>query len=193
MDMEYGGKCLERLVRRRVAVILVLSLVLGMLPARGASVSRAEEGQAGTPALSNPRVSDGITTWDCIYFGNYWQSDTNGDGKADQDDEKQAIKWRVLSVDGDDAFLLADRNLDCQPYSDKDGDVTWETSTLRTWLNDTFLNNAFSASEQTAIKSTQLKTAIIRDDGTEGETDTTDQVYLLSKEVLTNDNYGFSA
>lgn len=193
MDMKYGGKCLERLVRRRVAVILVLSLVLGMLPARGASVSRAEEGEAGTPALSNPRVSDDVTTWDCIYFGNYWQSDTNGDGKADQDDEKEPIKWRVLSVDGDDAFLLADRNLDCQPYSDKDGDVTWETSTLRTWLNDTFLNNAFSASEQTAIKSTQLKTAIILDDGTEGENDTTDQVYLLSKEEVTNENYGFSA
>lgn len=193
MDMKYGGKCLERLVRRRVAVILVLSLVLGMLPARGASVSRAEEGEAGIPALSNPRVSDDVTTWDCIYFGNYWQSDTNGDGKADQDDEKEPIKWRVLSVDGDDAFLLADRNLDCQPYSDKDGDVTWETSTLRTWLNDTFLNNAFSASEQTAIKSTQLKTAIILDDGTEGENDTTDQVYLLSKEEVTNENYGFSA
>ena len=193
MDMKYGGKCLERLVRRRVAVILVLSLVLGMLPARGASVSRAEEGEAGTPALSNPRVSDDVTTWDCIYFGNYWQSDTNGDGKADQDDEKEPIKWRVLSVDGDDAFLLADRNLDCQPYSDKDGDVTWETSTLRTWLNDTFLNNAFSASEQAAIKSTQLKTAIILDDGTEGENDTTDQVYLLSKEEVTNENYGFSA
>lgn len=192
MDMEYGGKCLERLVRRRVAVILVLSLVLGMLPARGASVSRAEEGQAGTPALSNPRVSDGITTWDCIYFGNYWQSDTNGDGKADQDDEKEAIKWRVLSVDGDDAFLLADRNLDCQPYSDKDGDVTWETSTLRTWLNDTFLKNAFSASEQTAIKSTEVVNSDNLAYGTEGGNDTTDQVYLLSINEVSNASYGFS-
>lgn len=192
MDMKYGGKCLERLVRRRVAVILVLSLVLGMLPARGASVSRAEEGEAGTPALSNPRVSDDVTTWDCIYFGNYWQSDTNGDGKADQDDEKEPIKWRVLSVDGDDAFLLADRNLDCQPYSDKDGDVTWETSTLRTWLNDTFLNNAFSASEQTAIKSTEVVNSDNPYDGTEGGNDTIDQVYLLSIDELSNASYGFS-
>ncbi len=25
-------------------------------------------------------ASDGISTWDCVWFGNYWQDDTNGDG-----------------------------------------------------------------------------------------------------------------
>ena len=98
--------------------------------------------------LSNPAMNDGVTTWDCIYFGNYWQEDTNGDGKADQNDNKQPIKWRVLSVDGEDAFLLADQNLDSQPYNDEYTDVTWETCTLKNWLNGIFLNNAFSTEEQ---------------------------------------------
>lgn len=43
--------------------------------------------------VSNPTISNGVTTWDCVYFGNYWQNDTNGDGTADQQDDKEPIKW----------------------------------------------------------------------------------------------------
>ena len=77
--------------------------------------------------VSNPTISNGVTTWDCVYFGNYWQNDTNGDGTADQQDDKEPIKWRVLSVDGSDAFLMADQCLDTQPYNEENEDVTWET------------------------------------------------------------------
>ena len=77
--------------------------------------------------LENPRTdSDGVVTWDCVCFGNYWQEDTNGDGKADKSDGKQPIKikWRVLSVDGEYAFLLADKNLDAREYNDVNTEVT---------------------------------------------------------------------
>ena len=80
--------------------------------------------------LNNPIINNESTTWDCVYFGNYWQNDTNGDGKTDRNDKKQPIKWRVLSVDGDDAFLIADKNLDAQPYNKTTNNGTWETSTL---------------------------------------------------------------
>ena len=139
--------------------------------------SENEEG-----VINNPLVKATVTTWDCVYFGNYWQNDTNGDGTVDQNDEKQPIKWRVLSVDGDDAFLLADQNLDCQPYNEEDIDVTWETCTLRNWLNSSFLNNAFSAEEQSAIKNT-----IVVNDGR----DTIDKVYLLSIAEASDAAYGF--
>ena len=64
------------------------------------TVSASEEPEPGqTPELKNPIIDKtGFTTWDCIYFGNYWQEDTNGDGKANQSDAKTPIKWRVLSV-----------------------------------------------------------------------------------------------
>ena len=50
----------------------------------------------------------------------------NGDGKIDGEDERQPIKWRVLSVDEEDVFLLADRKLAYQPYHNKKGDVEWK-------------------------------------------------------------------
>ncbi len=142
--------------------------------------------------LSNPRMtSDGVTTWDCVYFGNYWQNDTNGDGKADKSDAKQPIKWRVLSVDGDDAFLLADKSLDCQRYNKEYMNVTWETCTLRQWLNSDFYENAFDSSEQNAV----LMTTVVNEDnpkyGTEGGNNTSDKVFLLSIGEASNTAYGF--
>ncbi len=189
--------------KRTLAVMLVIAMLVSMMPINGTKVAKA----AGY-SVSNPQISSGVTTWDCIYFGNYWQNDTNGDGTADKNDAKTPIKWRVLSVNGDDAFLVADKNIDVQQYNVEWVDVTWETCTMRSWLNgygassnacgtdytsDNFLDNAFTASEQSAISST----TVVNDDnpkyGTEGGNDTTDKVYLLSIDEAMNTAYGFSA
>ena len=159
--------------------------------------------------LNNPTYINGVTTWDCVYFGNYLQYDTNGDEKVDENDEKQPIMWRVLSVDGDDAFLLADQCLDKKCYNDpiydedeeiiNNEDVTWATCSLRTWLNDSFLKKAFSEQEQKAI----IRTTVVNEDNMEyyepeeecydigkGGNDTNDLVYLLSISEARNEKYG---
>ena len=41
--------------------------------------------------------------------------------------------------------------LDYKPYNTANYGVTWETCTLRTWLNQDFLNAAFSSTEQAMI------------------------------------------
>ena len=141
--------------------------------------------------INNPVVKADVTTWDCITFGNYWQEDTNGDGKVDQTDEKQPIKWRVLSVDGDDAFLMADDTLDYQEYN-KSGedvnlqDITWENCSLRKWLNEDFMNAAFSEGEQESIIETKVQNGT-----SDNENETLDKVYLLSKEEVSNPLLGF--
>ncbi len=211
--------------RKRAALLLTGALLAGFLPTGTGAKSRAAEqptlqnprilkttqeaapGSAGKKELKNPTTENGITTWDCIWFGNYWQEDTNGDGKADKKDDKTPIKWRVLSVEGDDVFLLADKNLDCQKYNDTETDVTWETCTMRSWLNgygaemnkegkdycdNNFLNNAFSADEQSAIKTTNVVNNDNPEYGIEGGNDTSDRVYLLSIEEVTNPEYGFT-
>ena len=166
----------KRLLAGLLALVMVLSLceiTLGQSTPAKAAVS-----------LQNPTTDgNGVTTWDCIYFGNYYQSNSS---------TKEPIKWRVLSVNGNDAFLLADQNLDAKPYNEKYTDVTWATCTLRTWLNDTFLNTAFTSAEQAAIKNT----TVVNDDnpyhGTEGGENTTDKVYLLSIAEASNTAYGFN-
>ena len=175
----------KRLLAKLLALVMVLSLceiTLGQSKPVKAAVT-----------LQNPTTdANGVTTWDCIYFGNYWQNDTNGDGKADQNDQKEPIKWRVLSVNGNDAFLLADQNLDSKLYNEIYTNVTWATCTLRTWLNDTFLNTTFTSAEQAAIKDTTVVNSDNPQYGTGGGKNTTDQVYLLSIAEASSVAYGFN-
>lgn len=123
----------------------------------------------------------------------------------------EPIKWRVLSVEGNDAFLLADVALDDQKYNLNRKSITWETSSIRSWLNGygasanepqtdysykNFLNAAFSPEEKNAIKTTN----VINDNnisyGTAGGNTTSDKVFLLSEsEVYHTDTaakYGFT-
>ena len=166
----------KRLLAGLLALVMVLSLceiTLGQSTPAKAAVS-----------LQNPTTDgNGVTTWDCIYFGNYYQSNSS---------TKEPIKWRVLSVNGNDAFLLADQTLDAKPYNEECENVTWATCTLRTWLNNTFLNTAFTSAEQAAIKNT----TVVNDDnpkyGTEGGENTTDKVYILSIAEASNTAYGFN-
>ncbi len=166
--------------KKLLALMLVAALVLG--GGNGGVIQAAEDYEVKDP-VNTMADGTGITTWDCVYFGNYIQKDTNGDGKVTDEDEKQPIKWRVLSVEEDGtALLLADKLLDIQPF-DKNAKNDWEACTLRTWLNSTFLNAAFTEAEQEAIAETELET--------ESAATVTDNIYLLSLEEVSNPEYGF--
>ncbi len=101
----------------------------------------------------------------------------------------EPIKWRVLKVDGEQALLLSDQALDTVRYNEQsDKNVTWETSTVRSWLNNEFLNKAFSQEEQSSIADTNLVNNV---DGTGGGRDTTDKIFLLSYEDAYDSSAGF--
>ena len=96
-----------------------------------------------TERALNPSVRVGIkeqdkkTSYNVVKFGKYDMSiGTSGD-----------IEWLV--VDGNDtAYLLVSRYiLDCKNYNDSDKEVIWNSSTLNQWLNNYFLNRAFSSDE----------------------------------------------
>lgn len=176
-------------MKKACAKILIMALVLQSVYLT-VNVSN-ESVKAATLNLHNPTMINGVSTWDCVYFGTYWQNDTNGDGVADQNDAKEPIKWRVLQVDGDDVFLMSDKNLDCQKYNNNEVDVTWETCTLRTWLYSNFYRKAFSTEEQNVIKVTTVENDKNEVYGTSGGKATEDKVYIPSIKEVTNTKYGF--
>lgn len=163
--------------KKLMALILCAIMMITMLPP-GAKVSQA------ATSVSNPRTANGVSTWDCIYFGNYYQSNSS---------TKEPIKWRVLSVEENEAFVMADMALDCQPYNETDEDVTWETCTLRQWLNNTFLNTAFDAEEQSAIKTTTVVNENNIYNNNQGGNPTMDKIFLLSQNEMKNPQYGFNS
>lgn len=110
-----------------------------------------------------------------VTFGRYPQT------KAGKD--KTPIEWLVLARDGSKALLISRYGLDAQPYNTTNSEVTWETCTLRTWLNSTFYNKAFSSAEQAAILTTNVdnsKKQCYSGYSTDGGNNTQDKVFLLS-------------
>lgn len=172
--------------KKIVAMITILSLLLGLLPTVNAQKVEAE---SSNTKVGRPKTTGKEVIYDCIYFGNYPQSDTLGN-------TSDPIKWRVLYVDRNDAYLLADKILDIRPYDTaSEGEVTWENSEIRAWLNSTFMDKAFSAEEQEAILVTNLENehkyvGWNNYEYTSGGNDTQDKVFLW--DTSTNDTkYGF--
>ena len=125
---------------------------------------------------------------------------------------KEPVRWRVLSVEDDQVLLLADRLLDCRPFHEEEEGVTWERSTIRSWLNgygadenaagmdfseENFYDQAFDDAEKEAILAADCVTPDNLDYGTDSGPDTEDYVFLLSNEEVYADpvsgEYGFYA
>ena len=110
-------------------------------------------------------------------FGSYEQDGSTGNGK-------EPIEWLVLDRDGDKALLLSKYALDYQSfmpfYEPVTEPYTWESCSLRRWLNSTFLNAAFDSSERQRL----LTTTVITSPGSlhreNGPVTTEDRVFLLS-------------
>lgn len=110
-----------------------------------------------------------------VTFGTYPQTKAGNDATP--------IEWLVLARDGNKALLISRYGLDAQPYNIVYTDVTWENCTLRTWLNWTFYNKAFSSAEQSAILTTNVdnsKKQCYSGYSTDGGNNTQDKVFLLS-------------
>ena len=61
------------------------------------------------------------------------------------------IEWQVLAIENGWMLLISRYALDTQPYHNTFANVTWETCSLRRWLNNDFLNKAFNEKEKEAI------------------------------------------
>lgn len=182
-------------MRRILPLLLIACLVMAMLPAAALA---ADTGKAIQLVSGGAAANIGGRQADNVFFGNYYQSSSA---------TKDPVKWRVLSNAGGQLFLLSDQNLDALQYHTEREDVTWETSTIRSWLNgydassntggsngidytgDNFLNTAFSAKEQTAIAETEVVNEANTDYDTDGGNDTTDRIFLLSLTETSDRNY----
>lgn len=98
-----------------------------------------------------------------FYFGNYEQ-----DGNLRNGDEP--ILWRVYSVDYGSRTVRAvsEYGLDSMVYNRSTSTTSWHNSTIRSWLNSTFLSSAFTSAEQGQLNSVYVSNS-------------SDYVYILSQ------------
>ena len=120
-----------------------------------------------------------------IVFGAYEQD-------GDESNGPEPIEWEVLEENGNDTFLVSRYVLDCRPYNTVQTDVTWESCTLRGWLNNEFLNKAFTEREQEQIRITEVANPDNPYFGTPGGNSTSDRIFLLSADEVIS-HYSFNS
>ena len=91
------------------------------------------------------------------------------------------IQWRVIELRRQNALLLAEKALDCVLQNTGADGADWDACTLRTWLNGTFLEQAFRPHEQALLEPAALSTPIW---GGKDALRTLDRVFCLAKEEV---------
>ncbi len=154
-----------------------------------------------------------------VYFTSYrpyYTTETSSTSYSHQDDygyntrsvywfKYEPITWRVLDVQSSSAFLIADLVLDSQDYHYSSSNRTiggstvyasnYKESHIRSWLNDTFYNTAFTAAEKARIQTTTVDNSGASTGYSYNHfacANTSDKVFLLSYAEATNASYGLS-
>ena len=147
----------------------------------------------GKSCTTCSELIDGVNVGDEIRIGRYPQF-MDGDNKP----VEWPLDWQVLAIDEQKGvLLLAKWVLEPRAYNLQRNAITWERSTLRSWLNSFgkdanndgedysgdnagFINHAFNKEELKCIQTVTNKNLDHPKYGTEGGEDTEDKVFLLS-------------
>lgn len=113
--------------------------------------------------------------FETVLFGAFEQDNNINNGK-------EPIEWYILYSDHEKALLLSRFALTNMNFNKTFADVTWETSTIREWLNTNFYRTAFLYDEQVCILTNQK--GYTNSYCEYGEIATADEVFLLSLDEL---------
>ena len=99
------------------------------------------------------------------------------------DKQGQKITWKILGKSKQKALIISNDIICNKPYNTLSGNTFWKNSSLRSWLNNEFLNEYFNEDERTRIIPFMPK-----DKGTDNSEFSRrgipegDKVFLLSKD-----------
>lgn len=147
-------------------------------------------GECSNTCPSNLACVHGTCDIKTIIFGHYEQDNNTSNGK-------EQIEWRVIDKDSSGHYLIiSDKVLDQRQYNSIGVDsMTWEKSTIRSWLNgygaanndagedytsDNFFDTAFTASEKAKIIASTVPADKNPIYDTPAGNATTDKIFLLS-------------
>lgn len=111
--------------------------------------------------LTNVVKNDSWDDFRYVKFGK-WDMDQR------EDNGTEFIDWYILEKNDHDVLLISRQKLKLMQYNEGGGSVSWEISSMRSWLNGEFYDEAFTSKEQSMIEDT------VHDDGT------VDKAYILS-------------
>lgn len=165
-----------------VCVAFVIVLVTIILPKQRYNAAVERYGQAAVDRYGVKFLLAGVG--DKITFGSYEQDNDLSNGSED-------IEWIVLAREKDRILVISKYALFFRGYNNDTAAITWSNCTLRTFLNGTFLDDAFTPDEQAMIPTVTVSAGGNPDYSTRPGKDTQDKVFLLSIEEA-NEYFSFN-
>lgn len=164
-----------------VSVLSVAMLMSFAACGEGGSEKDKKNDSADASASDNADVNSdrkstidkNVKVGDYVTFGSYEQDNDTSNGK-------EPIEWLVLDVQDGRVLVISKYGLDAKRYNEELAEVTWETCTLRKWLNNEFVNTAFTSEEKAKIPTVTVSADANPSYSTDPGNATQDKVYLLS-------------
>ena len=144
---------------------------------KNSAESNDPEQQPSDPASEDAPYSivalNDAVAGDVVVFGSYEQDGNTSNGK-------EPLEWLVLAKEGDSLFVITLYAIERMHFHSSLSKVTWETSSVRAWLNSEFLAAAFSSDENAKIKPSVVIAEANPDyPKSPAGNDTEDKVFLL--------------
>lgn len=120
---------------------------------------------SGTPSQEIVSKYESLKPGDKVALGNY---------------NNEELQWIVASNTGDKMLLISQKAIESKEYASGEDTCTWDAAPIREWLNNEFIEAAFSSEEKTVI----LDTEVVQDKNPEYDVElgesTVDKLFLLS-------------
>lgn len=152
-------------MKKVLAVILAASMIF-VLSACGKQTAK-DKNESDSKSVAEIRVGE------YVKFGSYEQDNDTTNGKEN-------IEWLVLEVRDGKALVISKYALEEMPYDNEVKNTTWETCSLREWLNNDFVDIAFTEDENELITRVEVSADKTSNQSTNPGNATQDKLFLLS-------------
>lgn len=162
--------------------VSINDIILGVASISNNDIPNDDTVSAGSIVIEKDEYVDikDAKAGDIVIFGEYEQ---DGDTST-----KEPIEWVVLDEYEDTILIFSRYIIDKKSFNETDTSVYWSQSTLRTWLNEGFISEAFNEKEQEKLVvstlnnpgSSQYFAEFNKSGGTATGNNTADRVFLLS-------------
>ena len=135
------------------------------------------------------RIKAGLSpSWGSLYNSlNSIKSETQvvlGQYPIDGQEKCAPVEWTVLVIRDKKALLLSKNGIDAKKYNDNLAEVTWETSSIREFMNTTMVDMLFSEYEKRILVQTKNINPMNPVFNTSGGKDTEDYIFLLNEKEV---------
>lgn len=139
------------------------------------AVTEQESGQACDTDGQKVKINETIERGRTVCFGKYANPEFS---------DPETLHWDVVDVREDKALLVSSEILAVSKYCLYQDDISWKNSMVRRFLNEEFLENAFTEQERDAILTTRIPTSDNPDYCVRTEEGTEDKIFILSVEEV---------